>query len=111
LLTSKRARLLDDVTTRTQLCSLERKVVSGHEIVTHPSAASSHDDVAASVCGCLVAAAAAVAGQFDFDAMRRVNAKLAMMGPYRRPLIDRQQMAEARIGERRLGQLRQFRGW
>jgi hypothetical protein len=109
LLTSKRARLLDDVTTRTQLCSLERKVVSGHEIVTHPSAASSHDDVAASVCGCLVAAAAAVAGQFDVAAMKGVNAKLAMMPRYQRPIGDRDAAGAAFWGERRWGQMTQRR--
>jgi hypothetical protein len=35
LLTSKRARLADNGTLRTQLSQLERRVVSGHEVVGH----------------------------------------------------------------------------
>ena len=58
LLTSKRARLIDDATLRKQLSGLERRVVAGHEIVGHAQRAGAHDDVAAAVCGALVEAAA-----------------------------------------------------
>jgi hypothetical protein len=58
LLTSGRARLVDNATLRSQLTSLERKVEGGHETVSHPRAASAHDDVATSVCGALVCALA-----------------------------------------------------
>jgi len=57
LLTSKRAHLVDNVTLRTQLSQLERRVVSGHETVGHAQRSSAHDDVAAAVAGMLVAAA------------------------------------------------------
>jgi hypothetical protein len=52
---------LDNGTLRTQLVALERRVVSGHETVSHPQVASAHDDVATAVCGALVTAAARVA--------------------------------------------------
>ena len=55
-LTSKRGHLLDNVTLRTQLSGLERRVHSGHETVGHQHVASAHDDIAAAVCGCLVEA-------------------------------------------------------
>ena len=87
LLTSKRARLLDDVTTRTQLASLERKVVSGHEIVTHPSSASAHDDVAASVCGCLVASGTRRMYRCAFR--RDTHANWQSMGSYNQQAVDR----------------------
>ena len=57
LLTSKRARLADNATLRTQLSQLERRVVSGHEVVGHAQRAGAHDDVAAAGAGCLVEAA------------------------------------------------------
>jgi hypothetical protein len=56
LLTSKRARLVDDATLRKQLSGLQRRVVGGHETVGHAQVASAHDDVAAAVAGCLVTA-------------------------------------------------------
>jgi hypothetical protein len=56
LLTSKRARLVDDAMLRKQLSGLQRRVVGGHETVGHAQVASAHDDVAAAVAGCLVAA-------------------------------------------------------
>jgi len=56
LLTSKRGRLVDDITLRKQLSGLQRRVVAGHETVGHAQVASAHDDVAAAVAGCLVAA-------------------------------------------------------
>ena len=52
LLTSKRGRLLDHETLRTQLSGLERRVVAGREVVEHQRGA--HDDIAAAVCGALV---------------------------------------------------------
>jgi hypothetical protein len=57
LLTSKRGRLLDHATLRTQLSGLERRVVAGRETVEHQRGA--HDDVAAAVCGALVLGAGA----------------------------------------------------
>jgi hypothetical protein len=57
MLTSKRARLADNATLRTQLSGLERRVVGGHETVDHGRASSAHDDMACAVCGCLVEAA------------------------------------------------------
>jgi hypothetical protein len=112
LLTSKRARLVDNAVIRTQLTSLERKVVGGHEEVTHPSSASSHDDVAAVVCGALVVAA----GQQSSSAwmepanLRRVRKQAEAMPRYQRPLGDqRARNAEAIFGERRLAQIMQQR--
>ena len=57
LLLAGRARLLDDKVLREQLASLERRASSsGRESVSHPDAASAHDDLAAAACGALVAA-------------------------------------------------------
>jgi hypothetical protein len=53
LLTSKRSRLVDDVTLRKQLSGLQRRVVGGHETVGHQQIASAHDDVAAACAGVL----------------------------------------------------------
>jgi hypothetical protein len=118
LLTSKRARLVDDATLRAQLCSLERRVTGGHEVVTHPSTASSHDDIATAVAGCLVAAA----GQQSSSAwmepanLRRINEQLQMMPPnprfaqHRGPDRHVQHRFagryEQQLGERRYAQLR-----
>jgi hypothetical protein len=116
LLTSKRARLVDDATLRAQLTSLERKVTSGHETVTHPSTASAHDDVATAVCGALVAAAGLQSSSAWMSSayLRRVIAECATREPYRRPMNNtperRQAMAEAMLGERRLAQLMRQRG-
>ena len=52
LLEAKRALVLDNSRYRTQAAALERKVVSGNEIIDHP--ASSHDDVVNAVAGVLV---------------------------------------------------------
>jgi hypothetical protein len=52
LLEAKRALVLDNSCYRTQAAALERKVVSGNEIIDHP--ASSHDDVVNAVAGVLV---------------------------------------------------------
>ncbi|MGA8651933.1 MAG: hypothetical protein WB677_15195 [Xanthobacteraceae bacterium] len=57
MLLSGRARLLDNSMLRGQLVGLERHVqAGGRETVTHAHVASAHDDLAASVCGALVAA-------------------------------------------------------
>ena len=59
LLLSGRARLLDDAVLQKELTGLERRVhANGRESVSHAAAASAHDDVAAAVCGALVAASA-----------------------------------------------------
>ena len=57
LLLAGRARLLDDKVLREQLANLVRRASSsGRESVSHPDAASAHDDLAAAACGALVAA-------------------------------------------------------
>jgi hypothetical protein len=63
LLTSKRALLLDHNRLRTQLASLERRPLGGHEKVDHPQTASAHDDIANCTCGALVYAAMATRQQ------------------------------------------------
>src|SRR5262249_40843054 len=58
LLLSGKARLLDEPVLRQQLQGLERRVyANGREAVSHAAARSAHDDIAAAVCGALVAAA------------------------------------------------------
>jgi hypothetical protein len=58
LLLAGRFCLLDNMTLRSQLSSLERRVGAGdRETVSHPQHASAHDDVACAACGALVAAA------------------------------------------------------
>jgi hypothetical protein len=53
-----RVRLIDNMTLRSQLASLERRVGAGdRETVTHPQHASAHDDVACAAAGALAAAA------------------------------------------------------
>jgi hypothetical protein len=62
---AKRVRLLDNLTARNQLTSLERRPGSGdRESVDHPKHAGAHDDVAAAICGAIVMAqrAARLAG-------------------------------------------------
>jgi hypothetical protein len=67
LLLANRIRLLDNVTLRNQLASLERRVSStDKETVTHPAHASAHDDVACAACGAL--AQAAQFGKYRYDA-------------------------------------------
>ena len=67
LLTSKRGRLLDHETLRTQLSGLERRVVAGRETVEHQRGA--HDDVAAAVCGALVLGAGTESRKIHFSAV------------------------------------------
>jgi hypothetical protein len=58
LLLAGRVRLVDNMTLRNQLASLERRVGAGdRESVTHPQQASAHDDVACAACGALALAA------------------------------------------------------
>jgi hypothetical protein len=57
LLLGRRARLLNNLTLRSQLLSLERRVVDGHEEVNHPKNINAHDDVATAACGALVTVA------------------------------------------------------
>jgi hypothetical protein len=58
LLLAGRVRLVDSVTLRSQLASLERRVGAGdRETVSHPSHASAHDDVACAACGAITVAA------------------------------------------------------
>jgi hypothetical protein len=66
ILLAGRLRLIDNITLRSQLASLERRVGSGDkETVTHPAHASAHDDVACAACGAL--AAAAKYGKYNYD--------------------------------------------
>jgi hypothetical protein len=118
LLTSKRARLVDNVVARAQLSGLERKVVAGHETVTHPSTASAHDDVATAICGALVVAAGMQSSSawMSPENLRRVNAAIAMRppnpryaqhrGPGRYMQERHSQFWEQQLGERRYAQLR-----
>jgi hypothetical protein len=49
---------VDNMTLRTQLAALERRVGAGdRETISHPQHASAHDDVACAACGALVLAA------------------------------------------------------
>jgi hypothetical protein len=58
LLLAGRVRLVDNMTLRTQLSSLERRVGAGdRETVTHAQQASARDDLACAACGALVLAA------------------------------------------------------
>jgi hypothetical protein len=58
MLMSRRAKLLNSSTLRSQLTSLERHVQSGHEEIRKPQVASARDDVAAAVAGAAVRAVA-----------------------------------------------------
>jgi hypothetical protein len=54
LLLANRVRLVDNMTLRSQLSSLERHVGAGdRETVTHPQHASAHDDVSCAACGAI----------------------------------------------------------
>jgi hypothetical protein len=54
---AKRVRLVDNVTVRNQLVSLERRPGAGDkETVSHPEHGGAHDDVAAAVCGAVALA-------------------------------------------------------
>ena len=58
LLLAGRVRLVDNLTLRNQLSSLERRVGAGdRETVTHAQHASARDDLACAACGALVLAA------------------------------------------------------
>ena len=59
LLTGKRVRLVDRELARREFAQLQRRVVSGHEVVGHPSNGNLHDDTAASIAGALVTVASA----------------------------------------------------
>jgi hypothetical protein len=108
LLNSRRVELLDHTRLINQLVGLERRTArSGKDSIDHPP--GGRDDVVNAAAGALVLASAGL--RMNVEAMRSVTMKLAMMGPYRRPLIDRQQQMESRLGERRLGQMRAARGW
>jgi hypothetical protein len=57
LMLAQRCRLVDNMTLRTQLSGLERRVGAGdREAVSHPQHASAHDDVACAAAGALVLA-------------------------------------------------------
>jgi hypothetical protein len=108
LLNSGRVELLDHPRLIAQLCQLERRTArSGKDSIDH--APGAHDDIANAVAGALVLASAGL--RMNVEAMKAVTMKLSMMGAYRRPLVDRQQLAESQIGERRLAQMRQARGF
>ncbi len=53
---SRRTRLVNNATLRSQLASLERSVTGTKEQVSHPKHAGAHDDIATAVCGLLVLA-------------------------------------------------------
>jgi hypothetical protein len=57
--TGKRVRLVDCELARREFAQLQRRVVSGHEVVGHPSNGNLHDDTAASIAGALVTVASA----------------------------------------------------
>jgi hypothetical protein len=58
VLLAGRVRLVDNITLRSQLCALERRVgANDKETVTHPAHASAHDDVACAACGAISLAA------------------------------------------------------
>jgi hypothetical protein len=66
VLLAGRCRLIDNITLRNQLSSLERRVGAGdRESVTHPQHASAHDDVACAACGALAAAAKGSKYRYD----------------------------------------------
>jgi hypothetical protein len=66
LLLAGRLRLIDNMTLRSQLSALERRVGAGdRETISHPQHASAHDDVATAECGALVAAATRPAYNLD----------------------------------------------
>jgi hypothetical protein len=55
MLLSGRVRLIDNMTLRAQLASLERHVLAGREVVRRPAVASAHDDIAAAAAGAIAA--------------------------------------------------------
>jgi hypothetical protein len=63
MVSARRVVLLNSVTLRSQLTSLERYVSDGHEGVRHPQIASAHDDVATACAGALVTAGS----RFGYD--------------------------------------------
>jgi hypothetical protein len=113
LLNSGRVELLDHPRLITQLCQLERRTArSGKDSIDH--APGGHDDICNAVAGGLVEVASAP--QWNFEAMRKVNQRLRMMGPYRRPIGDGRASGESIYGERRWAQIQAMRdkrtyGW
>jgi len=58
MMLAKRCCLVDNMTLRSQLAALERRVGAGdRETISHPQHASARDDVACAACGALVLAA------------------------------------------------------
>jgi hypothetical protein len=79
LLLAGRVRLLDNVTLRNQLTSLERRVgASDRETVSHPQIASAHDDVACAAGGALVLAAS----RPGYDAVKVADNLLRLYGTW-----------------------------
>jgi hypothetical protein len=103
LLTSRRGRLADVATLRTQLSGLERRVVSGHETVGHAQRTSAHDDVSAAVCGCLAEAAShfSVCDLFTPAMVAQLQA-----APRQHTIAGSSVSSAFQLGERALGQLR-----
>lgn len=71
--------LLDNPVLRTQLAGLERRVVSGHEIIDHQQRASAHDDLSAACCGLLAEMAAHIPLIIRPEHVQNVRNR----GPYR----------------------------
>jgi hypothetical protein len=67
LLTSKRARLIDNERMIGQFSNLERRAMSGgREVIDHPQRGGHHDDVSLVVAGCLVSLAMPITGAEAF---------------------------------------------
>jgi hypothetical protein len=75
--------------------------------VDHPK--GGRDDHANSVCGVAALLGADAAGWMRSENLKPIIAKLAMMGPYRRPLGERR--PDVRIGERQAAILQRSRGF
>lgn len=107
LLTSKRAHLIDHVSLRTQLAGLERRVLGGHEVVDHARASSAHDDVAAAVAGCLVAASI----NFSIGEMITSDMIQQIRNAPPRPSIQTRDYGFGFGGERAMAMARRARGF
>jgi len=112
LLTSGRARLLENKRLVAQLLSLERRTMStGRDIVDHPKGDRHHDDLANACAGAL-ALAGARKQTMTIEAMQSVMGVMAARGPYRSRYQDvfaRDSSMEARLGERRWAQMKRGR--
>jgi hypothetical protein len=86
LLTSKRGRILDHATLRTQLAGLERRVVAGRETVDH--ARGAHDDVATAVCGVLVLSAGSERRHIQYTLLGTGSDNAVIGGVYSSPKND-----------------------